>query len=238
MTYLVRKIHTKLEQYYKDKNNYNIQYSGSGAMRSTDMGQTWHQIGLNNPMNGFAGTMWTDFRSIVNDAGNSNVRWWSLTGNGVLISYDDGETWNLTVSQPVDNGVYSQVQLAPDITTGRMYALCVSSEEESSSLKYTSNYGKTWEKIGNFYLGVYANDPFPRIDVHPSGPIAILAYGSNYTYPTVWINTDPNNNNPWISVTDHITGYNVGWGITGLCWHNSTTLLISTAGHSIIAVHI
>lgn len=257
LAYLAQRMERKLQRFTKDiyrtalssssppsllpLSPASAQYGGFGLLRSTDFGQTWHQVGINNPTSGFAGTMWTDFRAIVNDAGNKQVRWWSLTGNGVFISYDNGETWNATPAQPVDTGEYSQVQLSPDTTpstggSGCMYAATVSSNQEGASLKHTCDYGTTWNKIGNFYLGMYPNDPFPRIDVYPTGNIALLAYGQNYTYPTVWVSTD--NGITWLCATDASTGYNVGWGVTGLCWHNSSTLLISTAGHSIIAVHV
>lgn len=206
-----------------------------GIARSTDGGLTWHSVGnnTNSPPSGFVGSQFTDFNQLASDAGDPNSRWWAIGCDSLYISKDRGETWLQPPMPPMYGWFVGQV--VPDLTSagGAGHAFALVQQGNGQALRYTADWSTTWTTIGNFSLPGDPGDPWPRIDVHPSGRVAILAYGPGDTMTNVYVSMD--RGATWTCITSAAAGTNIGGGVTGLHWDRTDPrkLYIPTGGRSV-----
>jgi hypothetical protein len=208
------------------------EYTG-GLVRSRDGGKTWNHI-QQQPTRGFVGTVWYDVNQLSVDGGSLEHRWWALSGIGLFLSSDRGETWGEPLTT-LCSGSSFEANIVPDIISGNgsIYLLgagiCFNS---GKALQHTLDFGQTWSSIGNFTVQYLS-----PIAIHGStGRIAIVGRMNNDVTNHVWVSLD--NTKSWIAVDLASRGHYLAPGVSGLEWDSMdpTILYISCNGHSVVVV--
>ncbi|NPB02952.1 MAG: hypothetical protein GXO39_00865 [Thermotogae bacterium] len=139
----------------------------SGLARSLDGGSSWSFV--YSP---------TDVNSVVMRSDAPNVLFMGVYGEGVFVSSDNGNTWNLITSLPTSDSGIKRVELAispsnPDV----IYASFTGTSSELYGLYKSTDGGSTWTRLdAPDYLypqGWYDH----AIIVHPYNPDIVFAGG-------------------------------------------------------------
>jgi len=206
-------------------------YSG-GIVRSRDGGKSWSHV-QQQPGFGFVGTVWYDVNQLSLDGGSVNHRWWALSGVGLFLSSDRGETWGSPFS--LCSGPSFAANIVPDKLTGAGSIFLLGAGEcfnEGKALRRTIDFGKTWTVVGNFTMRFLS-----PLAVHAStGRIALVATNNDDPTSHVWVSVD--RGNTWTAVDLAERGHYLAPGVSGLEWDavDSSILYISCNGHSVVVV--
>jgi hypothetical protein len=206
-------------------------YSG-GIVRSRDGGKSWNHV-QQQPNSGFVGTVWYDVNQLSLDGGSVNHRWWALSGVGLFLSSDRGETWGSPFS--LCSGPSFAANVVPDKLTGAGSIFLLGAGEcfnQGKAFQHTIDFGKTWTVVGNFTVRFLS-----PLAVHAStGRIALVATNNDDPTSHVWVSLDRGNS--WTAVDLAERGHFLAPGVSGLEWDavDSSVLYISCNGHSVVVV--
>ncbi|MDH3268495.1 MAG: hypothetical protein OEM46_06530, partial [Ignavibacteria bacterium] len=131
----------------------NLYFSTWGIYKSTDLGDSWKQVGFNNSY---------IYDITLDESDNIYV----TTPNKIYKSVDLGNTWIFS-----GDGMHNQTEVIHCANDGNLWT--GNNHSSVYHLYYSSDKGKTWDSIQGFE-GVY------DIDDNSSGDVYVGAYGGLY----------------------------------------------------------
>lgn len=182
---------TAIKQVKFDPNNSNIIYICTypyGIFKSTDNGSTWFTI--NNGLIYYSDSLLHDVTAIVIRNDSTNILY-TLQRGRIFKSTNGGNNWHImdTTFMTFDNNlVPTGIEISPlnpkKVFVGSTSIARIGSSSSSySSLYYTTNDGKNWERINGLIEGNIGNIVF---DIHnPNKMYITSSYGILIYYDTL-----------------------------------------------------